>query len=68
MAETWIRKGQPQQAVTCLEKVIQQFPGTRQAEAAQVKLSYIRGQSTMQAEFKDGEGVLESQTGMSGPP
>lgn len=52
MAETWIRKGQPQEAVACLEKVIQQFPGTRQAEAAQVKLSYIRGQSTMQAEFK----------------
>ena len=52
MAETWIRKGQPQEAVTCLEKVLQQFPGTRQAEAAQVKLAYIRGQSTMQAEFK----------------
>jgi thioredoxin-related protein len=52
MAETWIRKGQPQEAATYLEKVIQQFPGTRQAEAAQMKLAYIRGQSTLQAEFK----------------
>jgi thioredoxin-like negative regulator of GroEL len=52
LAETWLRKGQPQQAVVILERVVQQFPGTRQAEAAQIRLSYIKGQTTMQAEYK----------------
>src|SRR5205814_187417 len=36
LAETWLRKGQPQQAVQYLERIIQSFPGTRQAEVAQV--------------------------------
>jgi thioredoxin-like negative regulator of GroEL len=52
LAETWLRKGQPQQAVQYLEKVVAQFPGSRQAEAAQIRLSYIKGQTTMQTEFK----------------
>lgn len=52
LAETWVRKGQPQQAVQCLEKVVQQFPGSRQAEAAQIRLSYLRGQTTMQTDYK----------------
>jgi hypothetical protein len=52
LAETWLRKGQPQQAVAILERVVQQFPGTRQAEAAQIRLSYIKGQTTMQADYK----------------
>jgi thioredoxin-like negative regulator of GroEL len=52
LAETWLRKGQPQQAVQYLEKVVQQFPGSRQAEAAQIRLSYIKGQTTLQTEFK----------------
>jgi thioredoxin-like negative regulator of GroEL len=52
LAETWLRKGQPQQAVQCLERVVQQFPGSRQAEAAQIRLSYIKGQTTMQTDFK----------------
>ncbi len=34
-AETWVRRNQPQQAVLCLEKVLQRFPGSRQAEGAQ---------------------------------
>jgi thioredoxin-related protein len=52
LADTWIRKGQPQEAATCLERVIQACPGTRQAEAAQLRLSYLKGQTTWQTEFK----------------
>ena len=43
LAETLLKKGQPQQATLYLERVMQTFPGTRQAEAAQVRLSQIQG-------------------------
>ncbi len=52
LAETWIKKGQPQQAALCLERVIQTFPGSREAQAAQIKLAAIQGRSTWQADFK----------------
>jgi len=52
LAETWIRKGQPQQAQVCLERVIQTFPGSRQAEAAQIRLNQLQGQPTQQAEYQ----------------
>jgi thioredoxin-like negative regulator of GroEL len=52
LAETWLKKGQPQQAVICLEKVVQTLPGTRQAEAAQVRLAQIQGQPTRPVDFK----------------
>lgn len=52
LAETWLQKGQAQQAILCLERVLQTLPGTRQAEAAQVRLAYIRGQTTVQTEYK----------------
>ncbi|HMC66415.1 MAG TPA: DUF255 domain-containing protein [Gemmataceae bacterium] len=52
LAETWLKKGQPQQAVQCLERVLQSFPGSRQAEAAQVRLSQIQGRPTRHADFK----------------
>jgi thioredoxin-related protein len=51
-AEAWLKKGQPQQAVVCLEQIIQQFPNSRQAEAAQVRLSQIQGQPTRPVDFK----------------
>ncbi|HEV3261731.1 MAG TPA: DUF255 domain-containing protein [Gemmataceae bacterium] len=51
LAETWLKKGQPHEAVLCLERVVQTFPGTRQAEAAQVRLAQIQGQPTRQANF-----------------
>jgi thioredoxin-like negative regulator of GroEL len=51
-AETWLKKGQPQQAASCLERVVQAFPGTRQAEAAQGRLAQIQGQPTRQAEYQ----------------
>jgi thioredoxin-like negative regulator of GroEL len=52
LAESWLKKGQPQQAVMCLEKVIQALPGTHQAEMAQVRLSQIQGQPTRPVDFK----------------
>lgn len=51
-AEAWLKKGQPQQAVVCLEQIIQQFPNSRQAEVAQVRLSQIQGQPTRPVDFK----------------
>ncbi|GIW82961.1 MAG: hypothetical protein KatS3mg105_4768 [Gemmatales bacterium] len=46
LAETWLAKGQPHEAMLCLEKVIVTFPGTRQADAAQIRLDQIRGNPT----------------------
>jgi outer membrane protein assembly factor BamD (BamD/ComL family) len=53
-AETWVRRGQPQQAVTCLERIIQRFPGSRQAEVAQNRLAQLRPavQPVRQAELQ----------------
>ncbi len=53
-AETWVRRGQPQQAVLCLERLIQCFPGSRQAEVAQNRLTQLRGaiQPVRQAELQ----------------
>jgi thioredoxin-like negative regulator of GroEL len=52
LAETLLKKGQPQQAVIYLERVQQAFPGTRQAEAAQVRLSQVQGHPTQAVDFK----------------
>lgn len=51
-AETWLKKGQPQQAVLCLERVVQTFPGSRHAQAAQIRMSQIQGRPTQQADFQ----------------
>ncbi|HJT78615.1 MAG TPA: DUF255 domain-containing protein [Gemmataceae bacterium] len=53
LADTWLKKGQPQQAVLCLERVVQTLPGSRQAELAQVRLAQIQGQTATQTvDFK----------------
>jgi tetratricopeptide (TPR) repeat protein len=52
LAETWLKKGQPQQAIQYLERVVQTFPGSRQAEVAQVRLSQIQEQPTRPVDFK----------------
>jgi thioredoxin-like negative regulator of GroEL len=53
LAETWLKKGQPHEAIICLERVIQTLPGTRQAEVAQVRLAQIQGQPpTRTVDFK----------------
>ena len=38
-----MKKGQPQQAIFYLDRVIKTFPGTRHADLAQVRLSRLRG-------------------------
>src|SRR5262249_5707758 len=43
LADTWLKKGQPQQAIYYLERVTKLFPGTRHAELAQVRLARLRG-------------------------
>jgi tetratricopeptide (TPR) repeat protein len=52
LAESLIKKGQPQQATLYLERVVKSFPGTRDADTAQVRLANIQGRPTWQAEFK----------------
>ena len=47
LAETWLKKGQPQQAVFYLERIVQTFPNTRNADLAQVRLAQIQGPSRM---------------------
>jgi protein disulfide-isomerase len=53
LAETWVQKGQPQQAMICLERVIRSFPGTRQAEMAQYRLGQLQALSSQRAGFQD---------------
>jgi hypothetical protein len=52
LAETWLKKGQPREAAACLERVVQAFPGSRQAETAQTRLAQLQGQPTRRADFK----------------
>jgi tetratricopeptide (TPR) repeat protein len=52
LAESCMRKNQPQQAAHYLERILQAFPGTPQAETARLRLSTLQGQATWQAEFK----------------
>ncbi len=50
LADACLKKGQPQQAVVYLERVVQTFPNSRHAEAAQVRLSQIQGQPPARSE------------------
>jgi thioredoxin-like negative regulator of GroEL len=52
MAEGWLKKGQPQQAVFYLERVVQTLPNSRHAELAQVRLAQIQGAPPRTAEVK----------------
>ena len=51
LAESWLQKSQPQQAMLCLDRVIRTFPGTRQAEAAQYRLAQLQGLPTQRPAF-----------------
>jgi thioredoxin-related protein len=44
LADSSLKKGQPQEAIVYLERVVQQFPRSRHAEAAQGRLLAIQGQ------------------------
>jgi tetratricopeptide (TPR) repeat protein len=52
LADTWLQKGQMQQAMLILERVVRNFPNTRQAEAAHLRLSQLQGLPTQPAGFK----------------
>jgi hypothetical protein len=52
LAEGWLKKGQPQQAVFYLERVVQTFPNSRHAEVAQVRLAQIQGAPVRITEVK----------------
>lgn len=53
LAESWLKNGQPNQAVIYLERVLQTFPGTRQAEAAQLRLLQIQGPASQAVESNE---------------
>ena len=50
LAETCLKKGQPQEAVYYLERVVQSLPNLRHAETAQVRLAQIQGQPVSHSE------------------
>jgi thioredoxin-related protein len=41
LAESWVQKNQPDEAIACLKGVVRQFPGTRHAEVAQARLAQL---------------------------
>ena len=53
LADSWTKKGQPQQAIYYLEKTLQTFPGTKYAESAQVRLAQLMGPSIRAVELKN---------------
>lgn len=53
LADSWTKKGQPQQAIYYLEKTIQTFPGTKYAESAQIRLAQLLGPSIRAVELKN---------------
>jgi hypothetical protein len=52
LAENCLKKGQPQQAVFYLERVVQVFPNSRHAETAKTRLSQIQGGPTRSVDLK----------------
>ncbi len=52
LAESLLKKGQPQEAIYYFEKVIQSYPDTRHAESAQSRLAAIRGLPARTTDFK----------------
>jgi len=53
LAESWLKKGQTEQAVVCLERVLQTAPGSRQAELAQSRLAQMQQERTSAYPKKD---------------
>jgi thioredoxin-like negative regulator of GroEL len=46
LADAWLKKGQPQQAIFYLDRIVKGFPSTRHAEVAQARLAQLRGAPT----------------------
>ncbi len=53
LADINLKKSQPQQAEIYLQRVIQAFPGTRQAESAQIRLGQLQGLPTRRLEVSN---------------
>jgi thioredoxin-like negative regulator of GroEL len=51
LADSLLKKNQPQQAEACLQRVIQAFPGSRQAESAAIRLGQLQGLPTRHLEL-----------------
>ncbi len=43
LADSWLKKGQPQQAIYYLDRIVKLFPGTKHSEAAQAQLARLLG-------------------------
>jgi thioredoxin-related protein/outer membrane protein assembly factor BamD (BamD/ComL family) len=52
LADSLLKKSQPQEAIFYFEKVIQNYPDTRHAESAQTRLTAIRGLPARSTDFK----------------
>jgi thioredoxin-related protein/outer membrane protein assembly factor BamD (BamD/ComL family) len=52
LAETWLKKGKEDEAVTCYQKIQQLFPGTPYARVAQEKIEQLQGKPGERTEFK----------------
>jgi thioredoxin-related protein len=52
LAESYLKRGQPQQAKHFLERTIRAFPGTPHAESAQIRLEQLQGTPTRRVEFQ----------------
>lgn len=52
LADSWIKRGDSDQAVACLERVQRDFAGTAHAQMAQTKLRELQGRPAIQTDFK----------------
>ncbi|MFO0865309.1 MAG: DUF255 domain-containing protein [Gemmataceae bacterium] len=52
LADTLLKKGQPQRAEFYLQRVVHSFPGTRQAESAQIRLAQLQGLPTRRVDIQ----------------
>jgi thioredoxin-like negative regulator of GroEL len=43
LADTWLKRGQPREAIFYLERVVKSFPNSRHAEVAQTRLVRLQG-------------------------
>ncbi len=53
LADSYLKKGQRQQAIHCLQRIITAFPGSRYAESAQIRYSQLQGAEPVRVNFKD---------------
>jgi tetratricopeptide (TPR) repeat protein len=51
-ADAWLKKGQPQQAIAHLDRLVKLYPGSRHAALARGKLSRLRGAPEVPGEKK----------------